>query len=93
MAKKMLTVKEACERTRTTPKSMREWLITGRIPGYKIGDEWRIDEAELEEWIAARKNKVLTPEQLAVTLAAPNGRVKEENDQSLTVNVGWPEEQ
>ena len=94
--KKLLTLREAAEISRVLRMTYRKWIERGIAPGIKLGNdpqgEWRVDEDELAAWLKSRSNKALTPEQLAVTLAAPNGRVKEEQDGSLPVNVGWPEE-
>jgi excisionase family DNA binding protein len=29
----------------------------GELPGFKIGNEWRFDRAQIEEWIRSRREK------------------------------------
>jgi excisionase family DNA binding protein len=44
---KILTLEEAAEMLSFTPTHTRKLLREGRIPGVKIGREWRINEDEL----------------------------------------------
>ena len=45
---KLLTVKQAAEYLQMTPKTIKDWLLQGKLPGIKIGGwEWRIREADL----------------------------------------------
>lgn len=53
----LLTVDEVAEQLRLTPTVTRRWLQQGKLPGLKIGREWRIDEKDLEKFIEEAKNK------------------------------------
>ena len=52
----MLTVREAAERIRANPESVRRWLRQGKIRGtLPAGDRlgWRIPESEVERFLAS----------------------------------------
>jgi len=48
MDNKLLTVQEVADLLRTTPNTIYRWLRAGKLPGIKIGKEWRIKSAVLE---------------------------------------------
>lgn len=56
---KLLTVKEASEFLRITEKTLRDWIIKGRTPAYKVGDEWRLKASELQQAVDAGRNVVV----------------------------------
>lgn len=51
MVDRLLTPEEAAERLAVSPKSIREWLRTGRLAGVKVGRLWRIREEALEAFL------------------------------------------
>lgn len=46
-----LTVKQAAEVLQADPNTVRDWLRRGRIPGRRIGRDWRISEDALNDWL------------------------------------------
>ena len=51
----MLTVREAAERIRANPESVRRWLRQGKIRGtLPAGDRlgWRIPESEIDRFLS-----------------------------------------
>ncbi len=57
------------------PKTLYEWVRTGRVPHRKLGFNVRFDPAELERWVgqhrsAASPQEPATPEFEAAALAA-----------------------
>lgn len=50
--KKLYTVQEAAKVLNVNPEVLRRWLRNGTIKGIKIGSDWRISEATLEEYLA-----------------------------------------
>lgn len=48
---RILTVKQAAELLQADADTVREWLRRGRIPGRRIGREWRISEDALQDWL------------------------------------------
>jgi excisionase family DNA binding protein len=63
----VLTIEEAAEELRVQPKTVREWLRTGRLEGIKAGRLWRIRREEWERFLAdsTTKRKEPTDEDLA----------------------------
>jgi excisionase family DNA binding protein len=49
----VLTIEEAAEELRVQPKTVREWLRTGRLEGIKAGRLWRIRREEWERFLKA----------------------------------------
>ncbi|PKM81224.1 MAG: excisionase [Firmicutes bacterium HGW-Firmicutes-14] len=47
MKERLLTVDEVAEILRTTPNTIYRWLRAGKLPGVKIGKEWRIKKETL----------------------------------------------
>jgi PTS system nitrogen regulatory IIA component len=52
---KKLTVREAAALLNASEKSVYRWIKQGRLPAYRINDQYRINRAELLEWATARK--------------------------------------
>jgi len=53
----LLTVEQAAEYLQTSPWVIRKWLRERKLPGFKIGREWRIDEKDLHELIEEAKRR------------------------------------
>lgn len=51
MQGKLLTPEEVAERLAVSPKSVREWLRSGKLKGIKLGKLWRVRESTLEDFI------------------------------------------
>ena len=50
-----LTPSEVATTLRVTLSAVYNWLKSGRLTGYKIGDLWRIKQADLELFIKSNK--------------------------------------
>ncbi len=50
-----LSPEEVGKRLGLSPRSVHELLRTKRLPGYKVGRLWRVDEADLEAWKERQK--------------------------------------
>lgn len=50
----MLTLQQCAERLAISYCTVRKHVITGNLPGSKVGG-WRVEEAELEAFIARTK--------------------------------------
>lgn len=53
----LLTVEEVAEYLKMNPQVVRRWLKDKRLPGIKIGKEWRIDRDDLDEMLKNMKTK------------------------------------
>lgn len=49
--RQILTLNEVAEWLRCHPATIYELCRTRRIPGFKIGSDWRFDRRDLEEWV------------------------------------------
>jgi excisionase family DNA binding protein len=58
-----LTVEEVATELRLSVATVKRMLRAHRMPGYKLGGEWRIDKAEYEEWKRQNKNQYQKPEE------------------------------
>jgi len=60
-------VQEAAEYLGIRPKTLYEWVRTGRVPHRKLGFNVRFEAAELEEWVRKSARSMQS------TLASPGG--------------------
>ena len=50
-----LTVEEVARRFGVNVTTVYRLVQQGRLPAFKIGNQWRFSEARLEEWVANRE--------------------------------------
>ncbi len=50
-----LSPREIGERLGLSPRSVHALLRTKRLPGYRVGRLWRVNEAELQAWVEGQK--------------------------------------
>jgi len=50
----LLTLSEAASLLKISQKTLHRMIQNGRIPAFKIGNQWRILESLLEKWIQER---------------------------------------
>ena len=53
--KAYLTVEEVAKRFGVNPTTVYRLAQRGRLPGFKVGNQWRFSETRLEEWVADRE--------------------------------------
>jgi excisionase family DNA binding protein len=58
MVERLLTPEEAANRLGIAPRTLREWLRSGKLPGVKLGRLWRIRETDLKAFIAKRERHI-----------------------------------
>jgi excisionase family DNA binding protein len=49
----LFSVEEAAAKLKLAPKTLRDWLRTGKLPAVKLGKRWLIRERDLEAAIEA----------------------------------------
>jgi excisionase family DNA binding protein len=54
-----LTPEQVAERLQVKPKTIREWLRTGELVGFKLGAGWRISAADIDRYLNEQRFKVL----------------------------------
>jgi excisionase family DNA binding protein len=50
---KFYTPEEVAEELRVTRRAVYGWLKDGRLPGYRAGNRWRIDPADVQAFLQA----------------------------------------
>ena len=53
-----LTPEEAAEMLRVNPQTVYRALRAGKMPGAKIGAQWRILKSDLDEYLRTGKQKI-----------------------------------
>lgn len=46
-----LTPEEVSDLLQVSVYTVRRWIKQGELPAYKVGRLWRIDEADLSNWL------------------------------------------
>ncbi len=55
---KIYTVEEVAEMLHFQPNTVRNWLVSGKLRGIKVGWQWRIRESDLQEFVKENKRGV-----------------------------------
>jgi excisionase family DNA binding protein len=50
----IMTVKEVADYLRVNQRTVYRLAVDGRIPGFKVGANWRFKRGDIDEWIAAQ---------------------------------------
>ncbi len=53
----VLTAEEVAEYLRIHPYTLRRLARAGKLPGFKIGGQWRFRKDEIDAWSKGSKNK------------------------------------
>ena len=53
----LLTLKEAARRLRVSVKTVKAWLYSGELQGYKAGRQWRITPSAIQAFLEAGQRK------------------------------------
>ena len=51
---RLLTLREAAGILKVSQKTLHRMIQKGRIPAFKIGNQWRILESRFAEWLQER---------------------------------------
>ena len=52
MTDRLLKIAEVAERLRVSRETVRRLLVTGELPGLRVGQQWRIPEIALTAYLA-----------------------------------------
>lgn len=55
-----LTPKDVSSLLQVSVYTVRRWIKDGELPAYKVGRLWRIDEADLNQWLDRQRISDLT---------------------------------
>jgi excisionase family DNA binding protein len=51
----LLAIEDVAAQLKVQPRTVLEWLRTGKLPGYKLGRLWRVDPEDLKKFLAQHK--------------------------------------
>jgi excisionase family DNA binding protein len=69
-APKVLTVAEVAEYLRVHPTTIYRLLQTKKLPGFRVGSEWRFSKDAIDRWRAEKKRNQRAVAHRAITSAA-----------------------
>jgi len=70
------TTAELAEKLRMNPQVITRKVQAGEIEGFKIGKDWRVEEAAVQAWLERISNqRTITPRQKVLTSFFKNGRL------------------
>jgi len=57
----LLTVAETCRYLKVSPRTLYRYIQDRRLPGFKLGKEWRFARTDLERWLQERSGLTTRP--------------------------------
>lgn len=57
----LLTVAETCRYLKISPRTLYRYIQDRRLPGFKLGKEWRFARTDLERWLQERSGPTTRP--------------------------------
>ena len=52
----LLTPEQVAEKLQLSLITVKRWLTSGKLPGYKVGRQWRISEEQLQKFVEGEKD-------------------------------------
>ena len=52
MTEKIYTAKEVADILRLSPRTVRKMIAEGELPAFKVRDEWRVRQRDIDTFIA-----------------------------------------
>lgn len=59
----ILTIKDVTGYLKVNERTIYRLAASGELPGFKVGNSWRLKQSELEQYISARHNRANVSEQ------------------------------
>ncbi len=57
------TLKEIAERLKVSERTVWRWVHSGALPAIKLGQQWRIRDDDLDEFLEARRAQPKPPQE------------------------------
>lgn len=61
MATSLITAQEAAKRMSVQEETVKRWLRSGELKGYKMARRWKIDPADIDQFIQQYSNQEESP--------------------------------
>lgn len=58
MKKIVFTVPELARYLRMKPITIYKHIVLGKIPGFKVGSQWRFRKSTIDEWISKKEREI-----------------------------------
>ena len=52
---KLMTLAEVADYLQIALRTAYGWVKEGKLPGFKVGNAWRFDRADIDKWVATKK--------------------------------------
>ena len=69
--RRIMTATEVADYLNVHKGTIYRMARIGKIPAFKIGDDWRFDKDAIDKWTTGRTSEVLKKRSAAVRVAAP----------------------
>jgi excisionase family DNA binding protein len=56
-AGELMTLAEVAEYLKIAERTAYGWVKEGKLPGFKLGNAWRFDKADIQKWVQEHKEK------------------------------------
>ena len=53
----LMTLSEVAEYLKIAERTAYGWVKAGKLPGFKLGNAWRFDRADIKKWVQEHKDK------------------------------------
>ena len=53
---RLLRTEELADLLGIAPRTVREWAEGGKLPGFKLGKQWRFRQIRIQQWLDHRAN-------------------------------------
>ena len=57
----LLTVSETCRYLKVSVRTLNRYIRDRRMPGFKLGKEWRFARTDLDQWLQQRPGFIPRP--------------------------------
>ena len=57
----LLTVAETCRYLNVSVRTLNRYIRERRLPGFKLGKEWRFARTDLDQWLQERPGSIPQP--------------------------------
>jgi len=55
-----MTLSEVAEYLKIAERTAYGWVKEGKLPGFKLGNAWRFDKADIQKWVQEHKDRGIT---------------------------------
>jgi excisionase family DNA binding protein len=70
MSTEWLTVQDVADYLKLGKTKIYQYVQQGRIPGYKVGGQWRFQRTEIDEWIRSGQSDFHEEDEPSVSVIA-----------------------